>query len=115
MPVSSITKTWDTDEPPNWIGVRIVGVGPNGVVEFLLSELPGGKNNIIAYIQALLDTRILLTDLPIGHPDRVTDPGLPQYFHAEFDSLWYLVARPVDITDYNAGRGQWKRLFQEPE
>jgi len=48
-------------------------------------------------LQVLVDTRILLTDLPLDDPNRTTDPKLPYYFWATFGGLVYLVSREATV------------------
>jgi hypothetical protein len=97
MPIRSVERLYDGQEE---IGIRLNGVGKDGYFEVLYADIPGNSWNanrlgmFTQRAQDLIDYRIPLTDLPVDHPDRVTDPSRPDYFHDSGD----LVARPVFIS-----------------
>lgn len=115
MPFHSISKVYDTEDPPNWVGLEIVGLGPTGIVNIVFADLPPGKAAKITYIQELIDVRQPLSELDDGDPNKTVDPALPYYFHAELDGVWYMVSRPVSVTDYVGGNAGFKNQIGEPE
>ena len=101
MPISSIERIFDTGDPPAEIGIRVHGIGQDGLIEILYEDIPGSSWNA-ARLQSfldrfgeLIDIRIPLVDLPVDWPDRVTDPARLDYFHDAGD----LVSHPIEISD----------------
>lgn len=101
MPIQSIVRLYDTSDPPVENGIRLNGVGKDGFMEILYSDIPGGSWNqnrldkFMARAQDMIDVRIPLADLPIDDPDKTIDPELPNLFWDKFD----LVARSILISD----------------
>lgn len=103
MPIQSIERL--TDDLGSDIGIRLHGVsGANrdGLVQVLYADVPGGpwttqrRTAFTVLMQLAIDYRI-----PLGHtdfvndPDRLVDPGRPNFFH----DGGFLVARSIVISD----------------
>jgi hypothetical protein len=95
---------YDTSDPPVMIGVRVYGVGDDGLLEVLFADIGvhGNRwnqnrlNKFIERGQELLDHRIPLTDPSlVGDPAALTDPAQDNFFWDDGD----LVARSVLLTD----------------
>ena len=105
MPIRAITPILDSSDPPEAIGIRFDGVGPNGFVEVLYSQINGNGWNanrltkIRNFIQNLCDVRIPLDDPQfmedgeVVDPDALVDPARPDFFHDNGD----LVARSIIV------------------
>jgi hypothetical protein len=85
-------------------GIRLWGLGTDGLLTFLYDDVPGESWNrprldaATVYIQEnLIDFKILLADLPDAWPEKTVDPELPHYF---WDGL-FLVSRPILLSNLN--------------
>ncbi len=100
MPIQSVQRLYVGD-PLEEVGIRLHGIGKDGMLEILYQDIPGNSWNsqrlkkLVTQIQDLIDVRTPLADLPIGDPDKTTDPGLPNHFWDSGD----LVARSIVIRD----------------
>jgi len=92
----SLVRIYDGSNPPVEIGIRINGVGKDGFIQVLYSEIPGNSwnqqrlNRFRDQGQLLIDERTLRTDLDPDDPARLADPALPNWFWDGTD----IVARP---------------------
>ncbi len=100
MPIRAIERI--TDGSGDEIGIRLLGVGKDGIIEILYADIPGNSwnqnrlNKFTERAQDLIDYRIPLGDPSlVDDPDALVDPARPDFFHDGGD----LVARPVIISD----------------
>jgi hypothetical protein len=102
MPIRAIERI--IDGGGNEIGIRLVGVGKDGVLEVFYADIPGNSWNpqrlakMVERVQQLIDVRIPLSDPslvddPAG--PNGSDPALPNFFWDAGD----LVARPIIISN----------------
>jgi len=102
MPIHAIERIYDTSDPPVEIGVRLVGIGENGVIEFLYSDIPGqswtpARIEIARqWVQDRIDVRFDRATLPPDDPMIVNgDPALLWLFWDGTD----VVVRTMAITN----------------
>lgn len=98
----------DSSDPPEEIGIRFNGVGPDGFVEGFYANIGGNRNNpnwwvkMAAKVQDLMDVRIRLNDVslvddPAG--PNGADPARPDFFWDGTPPNGYLVSRSVIISN----------------
>ena len=96
MPFKAVRRIYDTSEPPNEIGIEVVGLGNNTLPDgpyagefgwrVLYADIPGNSwnaNRLAKFVeraQQLIDFRQPLADLPADDPDKTTDPATPFLF-----------------------------------
>lgn len=99
MPIRAIERI--TNEQGEEIGIRLLGVGANGIIEVLYKDIPGNSwnqnrlNQFTQRAQNFIDQRIAKTSLSTDDPARLEDPARPDFFWDGND----LVARPILISN----------------
>ncbi len=87
MPIQDIYHFYDGSDPPIELGVRFVGIGEAGFLEFLYSDIPGQSwtppriAQAQAWVQNEIDLHIDRAALDPNHPYIINgDPGLSWVF-----------------------------------
>ncbi len=109
MPVKAIESTTD----------RIIIDLGDGPVELLYLGLPGNsgsnqqRNGLVDGLNALMQTRQLLDDLPLDDPDRTIDPAVGErIFHERVGPNSFLVSQSVIVEDAVWDGEKWNLILR---